>query len=372
MIVMDDREEPEDLLNLLFILAWDDGDLEDDELLVLFRVVEIAARRGLLVGPQEIPMRLHASSLDDETCLRRFRFTRRQLNLLYDALKIPDSFTDVSRTRWSGMDGLLVLLRRLSYPNRLGDLVEEFGRSKPVLSLIFNTMLAWIWQHWSHLITDAFNSPYFTPGRKDSYCRAIKNRSSVDLAIWGFIDGTVRPICRPGHHQRVVYNGHKRTHALKYQIVTTPDGLISHMYGPVEGRRHDAGVFGESGLLPQLQQHMNGAAGNPYALFGDSAYPLSPYLQKGFQGANLLPHQLLFNSRMSAVRQAVEWAFGQVVNEWAYVDMRKQQKILLQPIGVQYKVAVLLANARTILRAGNKTSKYFDLQPPSLEEYFQP
>ena len=50
---------------------------------------------------------------------------------------------------------------------------------------------------------------------------------------FGFLDGTVRSICRPGEHQRVVYNGHKRVYALKLQSIDLPNGLIANMYGPV-------------------------------------------------------------------------------------------------------------------------------------------
>ena len=47
------------------------------------------------------------------------------------------------------------------------------------------------------------------------------------------MDGTVRPIARPGEHQRVLYNGHKRVHALKFQSVVAPNGMIANLYGPV-------------------------------------------------------------------------------------------------------------------------------------------
>ena len=50
---------------------------------------------------------------------------------------------------------------------------------------------------------------------------------------FGFIDGTVRPISRPGQHQRIVYNGHKWIHSLKFQSVALPNGLIGNMYGHV-------------------------------------------------------------------------------------------------------------------------------------------
>ena len=125
----------------------------------------------------------------------------------------------------------------------------------------------------------------------------------MDLRIWGFIDGTVRPMCRPGVHQRMFYNEHKSVHAMKFQAVTTPDGLICHLYGFVVGSRHDAGVLGESGLLLQLQQHMQLPAGPTYALFGDQAYSLNPYLQKANAGAALTQQQTMFNTKMATV----EW-----------------------------------------------------------------
>ena len=50
---------------------------------------------------------------------------------------------------------------------------------------------------------------------------------------FGFIDRTVRPICRPGEYQCPVYNGHKHVHAIKFQSIALPNGLIANMYGPV-------------------------------------------------------------------------------------------------------------------------------------------
>ena len=50
---------------------------------------------------------------------------------------------------------------------------------------------------------------------------------------FGFIDGTVRPISKPGERQRVMYNGHKRVHGIKFQSIALPNGLIGNMYGPV-------------------------------------------------------------------------------------------------------------------------------------------
>ena len=87
------------------------------------------------------------------------------------------------------------------------------------------------------MLTNPFVQPYFTAERVKEYSDAVARKVGMDLHIWDFIDGTVRRICRPDQHQRAFYNGLKRTHALKFQVVTTPDGLITHLHGPVESRQ---------------------------------------------------------------------------------------------------------------------------------------
>ena len=59
---------------------------------------------------------------------------------------------------------------------------------------------------------------------------------------FGLSDGNVRQISKPGESQRILYNGHKIVHSLRFQSVALPNGLIANVYGPVEGRRYDAGL----------------------------------------------------------------------------------------------------------------------------------
>jgi nuclease HARBI1 len=66
---------------------------------------------------------------------------------------------------------------------------------------------------------------------------------------------------------------------------------------------------------------------------------------------------------------AVEWWFGEVVRLWAFVDFKKNQRILIQPVGVYYKLACLLTNAHACLY-GNELSLEFELEPPDLIDYF--
>ena len=58
------------------------------------------------------------------------------------------------------------------------------------------------------------------------YADAISEYGAPLENCFGFIDGSLRPICRPGQNQRVVYNGHKSVHALKFQSVVLSNGII--------------------------------------------------------------------------------------------------------------------------------------------------
>ena len=68
---------------------------------------------------------------------------------------------------------------------------------------------------------------------------------------------------------------------------------------------------------------------------------------------------------MSSARVCVEWGFGDIVRLWAFIDFRKNTKILLQPVAEYYAVATLLTNCYTCLY-GNNVATHFNLQPPTL------
>ena len=107
------------------------------------------------------------------------------------------------------------------------------------------------------------------------YALAVHEAGVPITNCWGFIDGTVVPICRPTRYQREVFNGHKRTHALKYQAVVLPNGIIANMFGPAEGRRHDAALLAESCIMDRIRT-FHTEHNTPLCIYGDQAYPLSP------------------------------------------------------------------------------------------------
>jgi len=92
-----------------------------------------------------------------------------------------------------------------------------------------------------------------------------------------------------------------------FQSIIAPNGIISHLFGPLEGRRHDAFMLAESELILKLQQSqkMNRPNGDPYVLYGDPAYPVSGYILAPFRAARLIQAEEAFNKDMSSVRVSV-------------------------------------------------------------------
>ncbi len=96
------------------------------------------------------------------------------------------------------------------------------------------------------------------------------------------------------------------------------------MFGPIEGRRHDSFMLGESGLEEQLR-HITKPNGDPYVLYGD---PVTNNIVAPFEGADLTAAQKEFNKAMSKVRVSVEWGFGKIAQYFAFLDFKKCCKIL--------------------------------------------
>ena len=98
--------------------------------------------------------------LEDDECLSEFRFYKNSLPFLAEVLGIPEVVECYQRDICSGSEALCIFLKRQQL------------RGPP-----------WI------------------------------------TVINGFIDGTVRPISKPGQNQHIVYNGHKRVHSVTFQSV---------------------------------------------------------------------------------------------------------------------------------------------------------
>ena len=53
----------------------------------------------------------------------------------------------------------------------------------------------------------------------ETFAAVINEKGAALDNCSGFIDGTVRPVSRLGRHQRILYNGHMKIHAIKFHSI---------------------------------------------------------------------------------------------------------------------------------------------------------
>lgn len=112
------------------------------------------------------------------------------------------------------------------------------------------------------------------------------------------------------------------------QASVNSDFMFQDVYCNTPGSAHDATVYLRSPLfgflsrkMPQNNKLIQGRE-VPLHLLGDPAYPISPYIIKGFVDWNLTDKQENFNAYNSSARMCVEIAFGRLKSRWRVLSKR--------------------------------------------------
>eukprot|EP00171_Calliarthron_tuberculosum_P013563 IDg13563t1 len=92
--------------------------------------------------------------------------------------------------------------------------------------------------------------------------------------------------------QRAVYSGRKRSHGLKFRVLSLPDGAILHAFGPTEGGKE---------LEECLLVH-----GKQFPLYRYSGCTRKAWMGTPHQGENLIAAKKEENESRSKSRETVE------------------------------------------------------------------
>jgi hypothetical protein len=239
----------------------------------------------------------------DDWCHEFLRFSRQEIRFILPFIRL-DLCAYRFRYNPSPETAFCLLLYKLSWPHRLKDTLNLFGRSRAWQSSVFNdTML--------HLVSRYRDMLYWDHERLNletlrRYALAIE-RYSTYPNIWGFIDGTIRPMCRPGIiEQRFWYTGYKKLFGFKFQGISTPDGLITSLAGPTTAKDGDWALWHESDIETVLRNLFVGVEdGTESVLYGDPAYVgsygvIGAYVRQ--PGRPLTDAQSAFNRELSSIR----------------------------------------------------------------------
>ena len=241
-----------------------------------------------------------AASIDEAQWKADFGMTIHEFNAIHAALKLPVVIKTNVRDKVDSKTALLMVMGFLR-GRMLNSLEGQYQWSASRISRIHRATVDIIVREWSHLL-DVTSTRHHLLSRErlTTYAQAIESKTRLGL-FWGAVDGTLRPISRPQTFQHAVYNGWKHMHALKWQFIVTPDGLI-FLYGPEDGARHDYVVWCNSGVSNWARTHAFDTAGNELCLYGDKGYAKSFGLITPFRGQpeEMPPERNRFNQIMSA------------------------------------------------------------------------
>ncbi|KAJ6493877.1 hypothetical protein DFH09DRAFT_871267, partial [Mycena vulgaris] len=157
-------------------------------------------------------------SLVPRDCLYRFRLYADEIADLAALMDIPAPFRTRGRYAFSPVEALGLLLARFRSAGDMYEVSMKYNRSQSAISELVNELSEYLDERWSHLL-DFDTNGILSPEHMKQYGRAIYNAGAPLRTVWGFIDCTIRGICRPTWWQRIVYNGYKKIHATKFQAV---------------------------------------------------------------------------------------------------------------------------------------------------------
>ena len=104
---------------------------------------------------------------------------------------------------------LKLFCKSFAYPCRYSDIIQRCGRSVPELCLMSNVILNKIFDDHFHLLRN-FQQIWLSPPNLELFSEKVHVKGAALDNYWGFVDGTVGPVCRPTNNQRALFNGHKR------------------------------------------------------------------------------------------------------------------------------------------------------------------
>ena len=174
----------------------------------------------------------------------------------------------------------------------------------------------------------------------------------------GAVDGSHIPILAPTDFHTDFFN-RKGWHSIILQAVVDPCYRFTDITVGWPGSVHDARVLansslfrrGQHGNLSNLSAKELQGVSVPVHIIGDPAYPLLPWLMKGYSDTGHLSRQQSnFNYRLSRERNVVENAFGRLKGRWRC--LLKRNDCHLEFVKLQVAACCTLHNICEVHREG--------------------
>ena len=130
--------------------SYDEGVIDDDEFLLLYD----QNRSKNPEFPYKHIGEFDLKDMDNFECMAEFRCQKSDIEMLGELLRLSQKFVCSKGSVCSGTEGLCICLKRLAYPYRYSDLIYRFGKPPPVLSMIYNEAVQFIYREHGDRVTE--------------------------------------------------------------------------------------------------------------------------------------------------------------------------------------------------------------------------
>ena len=108
-----------------------------------------------------------------------------------EVLQFPQLIKCYNKPVFDGLECFCVFLKQFAYSCLYEGMAPRFGRPVPELCLMSNATLDHIYYRFGRLLYD-FNQPWL-----EIFANKIHSKETTLGNCWGFVNGTVGPVCRP-------------------------------------------------------------------------------------------------------------------------------------------------------------------------------
>ena len=84
--------------------------------------------------PYDVYAPFDLDEIDESEIVAEFRLRKQDVRALTEVLQIPDTIICEQRSVCDGIEGLCMLLKRMSYPCRYGEMIHRFAKPVPANS----------------------------------------------------------------------------------------------------------------------------------------------------------------------------------------------------------------------------------------------
>lgn len=181
-------------------------------------------------------------TINEFKLLSSFHMTKADFPKAVHAVSWIREKTATARSEYNKLPELttLIILCCLVSPCRWVDVVHTFKKHPSHMNEVFWRGLQRLMTKWKHILCRDVDKEFIAE-KTAAYVTEIESKCGMLRGRIGFMKGNVIGIARPviSAEQKTLYNEHKCKNALKFQTVTSLDGLIIQVAKPLKGRRHE-------------------------------------------------------------------------------------------------------------------------------------